>query len=78
MNDSDYSEFDMSENTQRLDIVVYGAIGFTGALVAEFLHETQSGLSWAIAGRSQTKLDGLKRTLNAPDLATLVADSKSR
>ena len=46
MNDSDYSEFDMSENTQRdFDIVVYGATGFTGALVAEFLHETQSGLS---------------------------------
>jgi len=78
MNDSDYSEFDMSENTQRdFDIVVYGATGFTGALVAEYLHENQSGLSWAIAGRSQTKLDDLKRTLNAPDLATLVADSSS-
>ena len=44
MNDSDYSEFDMSENTQRdFDIVVYGATGFTGALVAEYLHENQSG-----------------------------------
>ena len=32
MNDSDYSEFDMSESTPRdFDIVVYGATGFTGA-----------------------------------------------
>jgi len=78
MNDSDYSEFDMSENTQRdFDIVVYGATGFTGALVTEYLHENQTELSWAVAGRSQTKLDDLKRTLNAPDLATLVADSSS-
>ena len=78
MNDSDYSEFDMSESTPRdFDIVVYGATGFTGALVAEYLHENQSELSWAIAGRSQTKLDDLKKTLNAPDLATLVADSSS-
>ena len=76
MEDNNYSDFDMNENTQRdFDIVVYGATGFTGALVAEYLHEHHRALSWAIAGRSQTKLDELKGTINAPDLATIVADS---
>ena len=76
MEDNNYSDFDMNENTQRdFDIVVYGATGFTGALVAEYLHENHRALSWAIAGRSQTKLDELKSTINAPDLATIVADS---
>lgn len=76
MEDNNCSDFDMNENTQRdFDIVVYGATGFTGALVAEYLHENHRALSWAIAGRSQTKLDELKGTINAPDLATIVADS---
>ena len=76
MEDNNYSDFDMNENTQRdFDIVVYGATGFTGALVAEYLHEHHRAISWAIAGRSQTKLDELKSTINAPDLATIVADS---
>ena len=77
MNDSDYSEFDMSENTQRdFDIVVYGATGFTERWLQSFCTRLNRAF-WAIAGRSQTKLDDLKRMLNAPDLATLVADSSS-
>ena len=80
MSDIEYSEFDMHENTQRdFDLVVYGATGFTGTLVAEYLQQYQrekhANLSWAIAGRSQTKLDQVKTTLNAPGLATIVADS---
>ena len=62
---------------RNFDLVIYGATGFTGALVAEYLHQTQSGLSWAIAGRSQRKLDLLKDRINAPDLETIVADSES-
>ena len=38
-----------SEIQREFDIVVYGATGFTGALVAEYLHEahgdTKCGLS---------------------------------
>ena len=68
----------MNDTLDRsFDLVIYGATGFTGALVAEYLHQTQSGLSWAIAGRSQRKLDLLKDRINAPDLETIVADSES-
>lgn len=68
----------MNDTLDRsFDLVIYGATGFTGALVAEYLHQTQSGLSWAIAGRSQSKLDLLKDRINAPDLETIVADSES-
>ena len=68
----------MNDTLERsFDLVIYGATGFTGALVAEYLHQTQSGLSWAIAGRSQSKLDLLKDRINAPDLKTIVADSES-
>ena len=68
----------MNDTLDRsFDLVIFGATGFTGALVAEYLHQTQSGLSWAIAGRSQSKLDLLKDRINAPDLETIVADSES-
>ena len=66
-----------SETQREFDIVVYGATGFTGALVAEYLHEVHGDINWAIAGRSQTKLDAVKHRLGAPDLPTLVADSDS-
>ena len=43
-----------SVKQREFDIVVYGATGFTGALVAEYLHEVHGDINWAIAGRSQT------------------------
>lgn len=63
------------------DVVVFGATGFTGKLVAEYLaREHAKGLRWAIAGRSQARLAGVKADLAriAPALAALdvlVADS---
>ena len=42
----------------KFDIVVYGASGFTGKLVAEYLaaqYGAGSGLTWAMAGRSRDK-----------------------
>ena len=42
------------------DLVLFGASGFTGRLVAEYLREhAPAQLRWAIAGRSQLKLDAL-------------------
>ena len=76
MTDIEHSDFDMNEINQRdFDLIVYGATGFTGALVAEYLQETQTELTWAIAGRSQKKLDSVKATINAPHLKTIIADS---
>jgi short subunit dehydrogenase-like uncharacterized protein len=46
--------------TKRLDIVVFGATGFTGALVAEYLAKSGGAdLRWAIAGRSRDKLEAV-------------------
>jgi len=39
-----------------LDIVVYGATGFTGKLCVKYLTENAKDLRWAIAGRDLTKL----------------------
>ena len=49
----------------EFDVVLYGATGFTGKLVAEYLarHPSHSDFSWAIAGRNPQKLDALKASL---------------
>ena len=47
------------KSSSKFDIVVYGATGFTGQLVAEYLaaHYTGEGApEWAVAGRSLDKL----------------------
>jgi len=63
------------------DLILFGATGFTGKLVAEYLaRSAPKDLRWAIAGRSKDKLEVVRRDLAraAPELAglpTLVADS---
>lgn len=49
-------------------IVVFGATGFTGGMTAEYLaRHAPADLRWAIAGRSQAKLDAVKARLVALD-----------
>ncbi len=48
---------------REFDIVVFGASGFTGKIVAEKV--AQSGVKWAIAGRSRSKLEGMHRRLSS-------------
>ncbi|MFM5918279.1 MAG: saccharopine dehydrogenase family protein [Novosphingobium sp.] len=56
------------------DIVVYGATGYTGRLVAEYLahHHSGSGLKWAMAGRSASKLAEVRDLIGAPAGTPLV------
>lgn len=60
------------------DIVVFGATGFTGRLVAEHLanrYGASGGPSWAMAGRSAAKLAEVRDAIGAPaDTALIVAD----
>ena len=63
----------MSE--RQFDIVLYGASGFTGKLVAEYLAEEHTQLNWAIAGRDEGKLDGVRKELGEPDLPIIIANS---
>jgi short subunit dehydrogenase-like uncharacterized protein len=67
--------------TRAFDLVLFGATGFTGKLVAEYLlAHAPAGLRWALAGRSQTKLEAVRSDLaathpNASALPLLIADS---
>jgi short subunit dehydrogenase-like uncharacterized protein len=47
--------------TREFDIIVFGATGFTGRLVADYLAGAagREALRWAIAGRSRDKLEAL-------------------
>jgi len=67
-------------NEREFDVIVYGATGFTGQLVAEYLlerYEPGQALRWAIAGRSETRLETVRKELGpaAGRLPILVADS---
>ncbi|GAA2645912.1 saccharopine dehydrogenase family protein [Streptomyces lunalinharesii] len=64
-----------------LDLVLYGATGFAGALTAEYLaRHAPEGCRWALAGRSTAKLERLRDQLatinpDCADLPLLRADS---
>jgi len=60
---------------RELDLIVYGATGFTGRLVAEYLAQRygDGSVSWAMAGRSLTKLQQVRDEIGAPASTTLIA-----
>lgn len=66
-------------SSPKFDIVVYGATGFTGRLVAEYLalhYKDDKDLKWAMAGRSLDKLKSVRDEIGAPaDTPLIVADA---
>ncbi|MDA9469578.1 saccharopine dehydrogenase family protein [Bradyrhizobium sp. CCBAU 53415] len=66
-------------SSREFDIVVYGATGFTGQLVAEYLaahYKDDKALKWAMAGRSLDKLKSVRDAIGAPaDTPLIVADA---
>ncbi|MBB4359831.1 short subunit dehydrogenase-like uncharacterized protein [Bradyrhizobium sp. CIR18] len=66
-------------SSAKFDIVVYGATGFTGQLVAEYLaanYKDDKALTWAMAGRSLDKLKSVRDAIGAPaDTPLIVADA---
>ena len=56
-----------------LDIVVYGATGFTGKLCADYIHATGRPIKWAIAGRNADKLKSVLAGLS-PEVEIVIAD----
>ena len=69
-----------SGSARKFDVIVWGATGFTGTLVAEYLlrqYGVDKDLQWAVAGRSDEKLAALIDSLGpeASGLETFVADS---
>jgi short subunit dehydrogenase-like uncharacterized protein len=70
----------MKVEPQEFDVIVLGATGFTGALVAEYLFERYGvgdKLRWAAAGRNEQKLEALRESLGtkAASLPLIVADT---
>lgn len=66
--------------SREFDIIVYGATGFTGRLVAEYLTQHYAGRKdapkWAMAGRSAAKLAEVRDLIGAPkDTPLVVADA---
>ncbi len=62
----------------EFDIIVYGATGFTGRLVAEYLtnNYADGSVKWAMAGRSLTKLHEVRDEIGAPaDTPLLTANA---
>ena len=68
----------MSE-TKKYDFIVFGATGFTGKLVVEYLVERYLGnpeIKWALAGRNLEKLKSVAKSKNVPDdICLFTADS---
>jgi short subunit dehydrogenase-like uncharacterized protein len=70
----------MSEHPQY-DVIIFGSTGFTGRLVAEYLHKNYSGsanekLKWAMAGRSLAKLEQVRSEMQiGENIDLIVADS---
>ncbi|WP_267382496.1 MULTISPECIES: saccharopine dehydrogenase NADP-binding domain-containing protein [unclassified Sphingomonas] len=62
---------------REFDIIVYGATGFTGRLVAEYIATTYpDGVRWAMAGRSRAKLEEVRELIGAPaDTPLVTADA---
>ena len=69
--------------TREFDLVLFGATGFTGRLVAEYLVKKRPALRWALAGRSLGKLERVRDELSALEpsakgLPLVAADSMDR
>lgn len=73
----------MAKDTREFDIIVYGATGYTGRLVAEYLADhygkREDGPKWAMAGRSLAKLESVRDAIGAPKTTPLVvADAEDQ
>ncbi|MDX2356879.1 saccharopine dehydrogenase family protein [Dietzia sp. PP-33] len=84
MSESSTQPVSASDKADRpFDIVLYGATGFTGGLVADYLlRNIPEGGSWAVAGRNRTKLDALVARLatempDVPAPGVVVADTEN-
>ncbi len=62
---------------REFDIIVYGATGYTGRLVAEYLAARGGALNWAMAGRSLAKLEQVRGEIGAPSGTPLVVADAS-
>lgn len=72
----------MARSSRKYNLVLMGATGFTGQLVAEYLLQrfgVDGELRWALAGRNRNKLESVRSELQGSDpeqaIPLLIADS---
>ena len=66
---------------REFDVIIWGATGFTGRLVAEYYlqqYGLDKDLKWAMAGRSQAKLEAVRKELGNEAIPLVVANSHDR
>lgn len=64
--------------SREFDIIIWGASGFTGRLVASYLfskYGTSGNLRWAMAGRNLNKLEMVRHEVADETVSLVVADS---
>jgi short subunit dehydrogenase-like uncharacterized protein len=66
---------------REFDVIVYGATGFTGRLVAEHMlakYGAGGDVKWAMAGRSKSKLEAVRTEIGASaDVPLVIADASN-
>jgi short subunit dehydrogenase-like uncharacterized protein len=62
---------------QTFDIIVYGATSFVGQIMTRYMHEqfSDGSVSWAIAGRSESKLQKLSDDTGLSGIEIILADA---
>ena len=67
---------------KKFDVVVYGATGYTGKLVVDYMvsnYGKAENLKWAIAGRSEAKLKSVKEAFKLSEsIEAIVVDSNDQ
>ena len=63
-------------NTKELDLIIWGATGFTGQLVSDYINKkySNSTLKWGIAGRNKKKVANVAKRINIDKDRIFIAD----
>ncbi len=72
-------------SNKSYDLIIWGASGFTGRLVAEYLFQQytkgngeKAALRWAMAGRNKEKLEKVRSQVADDSIPLIIADSHDR
>ena len=67
-------------NEKKFDLIIWGATGYTGKLVCEYIFKNYKSttLKWALGGRDKSKIKSLISSLNLYSIPYLIADSNNK
>ena len=67
--------------SREFDVIIWGASGFTGRLVALYLfnkYGANGDLKWAMGGRNLTKLEKVRDEVADKNVPLVIADSNDK